>query len=69
MQTVLFQVSRNRGLGRYEARSKKPHLWICATTMEEIHHEARDVLIQELGTSHVAFQIRFALVPFQAEAT
>jgi len=28
--------------------------------MEELHIEARDVLIQELGPIHVAFRIQFA---------
>lgn len=61
MRTVVFNVARNISQNRYEAISRQPPLQIKAPTMEELHIEARDVLIQELGPIHVAFRIKFAV--------
>lgn len=60
MQTIVFSVTHNLEQSRYEAFSRQPPLQIAAPTMEELHIEARDMLIEELGAVHVAFRIQFA---------
>jgi hypothetical protein len=59
MRTVVFNASRSLNQNCYKTVSKQPPLQIAAPTMEELHIEARDILIQKLGPIHVAFRIQF----------
>lgn len=69
MKTVVFSVAQNLRESRYEAFSRHPPLQIAAPTMEELHIEARDVLIQELGQVHVAFRILVSQKAINASIT
>ncbi|MEI8252083.1 MAG: hypothetical protein WCF98_13015 [Synechococcus sp. ELA057] len=57
MREIVFQV-RPALEGQWMGRCLDPALQICAPTLEELHHEARDALIERLGPSHVACRIR-----------
>lgn len=57
MLDVVFRVLDERP-GHLEARAEKLPLTITAPSLEELHHEAREALIQHLGPAHVAFRTR-----------
>jgi hypothetical protein len=44
--------------GHLEARSDVPALHIAAPTLEELQHEAREVLIEHFGPVHCAYRVR-----------
>ncbi len=57
MKEVVFRVLIE-GPGHLEARADAPALRITASSLEELHHEARDALIQRLGPVHCAYRVR-----------
>ncbi|MFM7313389.1 MAG: hypothetical protein ACKO0M_09515 [Cyanobium sp.] len=57
MREIVFNVLP-RSDGRLRARSEHPPLAIEAGSFEELQHEAREALIQQLGASHVAYRVR-----------
>ncbi len=57
MQVIRFSVTGVDTSGKVEALAEKPLIKICASSMEELHHEAREALIDQLGACHVAYRI------------
>ena len=57
MKEVVFRVLSERP-GHLEARAEVPALCITAPSLEELHHEAREALIQRLGPAHCAYRVR-----------
>lgn len=57
MREVVFQVTSERS-GHWQARSDQHRLSICAASLEELQHEARDALMEHFGPSHVAYRVR-----------
>jgi hypothetical protein len=57
MREMVFLV-RPGPEGRWLAICGDPLLHLCAPTIEELHHEAREALIGRLGPAHVACRIR-----------
>jgi hypothetical protein len=57
MREIVFRVTADRP-GHLEATAPQPLLTVSAPSREEWHHEARDVLIRELGSAHVTYRIR-----------
>lgn len=57
MREIVFQV-RPALEGQWMGHCLDPALQIWAPTLEELHHEAREALIERLGPSHVACRIR-----------
>jgi hypothetical protein len=42
-----------------EANAAERKLRIVASSLEELHEEARDALIQHLGPAHTTYRVRF----------
>lgn len=57
MREIVFRLLIDRP-GRLEARAEAPPLTITAASLEELHHEAREALIEHLGPAHGAFRVR-----------
>lgn len=57
MNDVVFRVLSEHP-GHLEAQADAPALRISAPTLEELHHEAREALIQQLGPVHAAYRVR-----------
>ncbi len=57
MREVLFHVVAERP-GYLEAQADGFAIRIDAPTLEELQHEAREALIQQLGPAHCAYRIR-----------
>ena len=57
MREIVFRVLEERP-GHVEACSDDRRLRISAPSQEELHHEAREALIQHLGPAHAAYRIR-----------
>jgi hypothetical protein len=57
MREVVFRVLAERP-GHVEAAAADPVLRIAAPSLEELHHEAREALIQALGAAHCAYRVR-----------
>jgi hypothetical protein len=57
MREVVFRFVVERP-GHLEARSDVPALHIAAPTLEELQHEAREVLIEHFGPVHCAYRVR-----------
>jgi hypothetical protein len=58
MREVVFHVLQETP-GHLQARSDDG-LQITAASLEELHLEAREALMQHLGPAHVAFRIRLS---------
>ena len=58
MQVIQFQVVDSRAACGLEAWAEKPALHIAASTIEELHHEARDALMAHLGARHIAYRVQ-----------
>ncbi|MEB3166904.1 MAG: hypothetical protein VKO65_09590 [Cyanobacteriota bacterium] len=57
MREVVFQLLSERP-GALEAAAERPALRIAAPSLEELHHEARDALIERLGPAHGTYRVR-----------
>ena len=57
MQDVVFELISDQP-GRLVAAARDQDLHICATNLEELQHEAREVLMGHFGPSHVAYRVR-----------
>jgi hypothetical protein len=57
MREIVFRVQERNG-GNLRACAEHLPLTIEAATLEELQHEAREVLIHHFGPSHVAYRVR-----------
>ncbi len=57
MREIVFLVTAEQP-GRIEATAPEWGLVVEAPTLEELHHEARDALIRQVGPSHGTYRIR-----------
>jgi len=57
MREIVFLVTAEQP-GGIEATASERGLVITAPTLEELHHEARDALIRQVGPSHGTYRIR-----------
>ena len=57
MREIVFVVTADQP-GRIEAKAQERGLVVEAPTLEELHHEARDALISQVGPSHGTYRIR-----------
>jgi len=57
MREIVFLVTAEQP-GRIEATAPDRGLMVEAPTLEELHHEARDALIRQVGPSHATYRIR-----------
>ena len=57
MREIVFRVLSDRP-GQLEARADDRPITITAPSLEELHHEAREALIDHLGAAHGTFRVR-----------
>ena len=57
MREVVFLVANSAA--PLQAKSESPSLTVCSSNLEELHHAARDALIEHFGPSHGAHKVRF----------
>ena len=57
MREVVFRIEAERP-GHLQARAESLPIEISAPTLEELHHEAREALIQQLGAAHGTVRVR-----------
>lgn len=57
MRDITFRVEQEHGQP-LRARSIQPELQISAASLEELHYEAREALIQHYGDTHGAYRVR-----------
>ena len=57
MREIVFRVQEHSG-ERLRASADHPSLTIEADTFEDLQYEAREVLIEHFGASHVAYRVR-----------
>ncbi|MEB3351003.1 MAG: hypothetical protein VKM01_01620 [Cyanobacteriota bacterium] len=57
MREIVFRVHIDQP-GHLEARAEDRPLTIRAPSLEELHHEAREALIEHLGPAHGTFRVR-----------
>jgi hypothetical protein len=57
MREVVFRVLLEQP-GLLTAQADDPSVRIEAASLEELHHEAREALIQHYGPAHSAFRVR-----------
>ena len=57
MREIVFLVTAEQP-GRIEAMAPEWGLVVEAQTLEELHHEARDALIRQVGPFHGTYRIR-----------
>jgi hypothetical protein len=57
MREIVFRVLSEQP-GRLEARAEDRPITITAASLEELHHEAREALIEHLGPAHGTFRVR-----------
>jgi len=57
MREIVFRVASSPT--PLQAKSESPCLTIRSSNLEELHHAARDALIEHFGPSHGAYKVRF----------
>jgi hypothetical protein len=57
MREIVFRVLSDRP-GQIEATAENRPITITAASLEELHHEAREALIDHLGPAHSTFRVR-----------
>ena len=57
MREIVFRVANSAAT--LQAKSESPRLTIRSSNLEELHHAARDALIEHFGPSHGAYKVRF----------
>jgi hypothetical protein len=68
MREIVFLVTAEQP-GRIEATASERGLVVEAPTLEELHHEARDALIRQVGPSHGTYRIRIRRACHAADPT
>ena len=58
MREIVFLVTTERP-GHIEATAPDRALTVQAASLEELHHEAREALMAQVGPVHNSFRIRF----------
>jgi hypothetical protein len=58
MREIVFLVTTERP-GHIEATAPDRSLQVQAASLEELHHEAREALIAQVGAAHNSYRIRF----------
>ncbi|TVS06928.1 MAG: hypothetical protein EA413_02540 [Cyanobium sp. PLM2.Bin73] len=64
MREVLFRVLAEHS-GHLEAQAESMPIRISAPSLEELHHEAREALIEHIGPAHCTYQVRIRRLPGQ----
>jgi len=67
MREVVFQL-RVEHPGQLIAEAESLALNISAPTLEELHHEAREALIERFGPAHATYQLRIRRRPQPARS-
>ena len=57
MREIVFLVAKSAAT--LQTKSESPSLTIRSSNLEELHHAARDALIEHFGPSHGAYKVRF----------
>jgi hypothetical protein len=57
MREIVFHVQVDRP-GSLEAQAENLPIRISAGSLEELQHEARDALIEQLGPAHCTYRVR-----------
>lgn len=57
MRDIVFRVIHEQP-GHLVAQADAPAITITAPSLEELHHEARDALIEHMGPAHVSVRVR-----------
>ena len=57
MREIVFRVASSPTT--LQAKSESPSLTIRSNNLEELHHAARDALIEHFGPSHGAYKVCF----------
>ncbi|MFN5219677.1 MAG: hypothetical protein ACK5FE_01995 [Cyanobacteriota bacterium] len=57
MREIVFR-GLSESPGHLEARAEEHPITITAPSLEELHHEAREALIEHLGPVHSTFRAR-----------
>jgi len=68
MREIVFLVTAEQP-GRIVATAPDRALVVEAPTLEELHHEARDALIRQVGPSHATYRIRIRRAGPNPEST
>lgn len=68
MREIVFRVLTERS-GQLEAQAEGLPIHICAPTLEELQHEAREALIHHFGPAHCAYRVRVRRCPSQFAST
>lgn len=58
MREIVFLVTTERP-GHIEATAPDRSLQVQAASLEELHHEAREALMAQVGPAHNSYRIRF----------
>ena len=58
MREIVFDVAASNP-GGLEAHASGGQFRIEARSLEELHEEARDALIEQLGAAHTTYRVRF----------
>ena len=58
MREIVFLVTTERP-GHIEATAPDRSLQVQAPSLEELHHEAREALMAQVGAAHNSYRIRF----------
>lgn len=67
MREVVFRVLIERP-GHLEARADGSGRRITAPTLDELHHEAREAVIDQYGTAHCTVRVRIRREPAVASS-
>jgi len=57
MREIVFLVAKSAAT--LQNKSESPSLTVRSSNLEELHHAARDALIEHFGPSHGAYKVRF----------
>jgi hypothetical protein len=57
MREIVFRLVSERP-ALLEAQAETLPLCVSAPTLEELHHEAREALIEHFGPAHCAYRVR-----------
>ena len=57
MREIVFLVAKSAAT--LQTKSESPSLTVRSSNLEELHHAARDALIEHFGPSHGAYKVRF----------
>lgn len=66
MREIVFRVVNDRP-GHLDALADTLPICISAPTLEELQHEAREILIHHLGPAHCTYRVRVQRPRFQSQ--